>query len=449
MFGHPKGLRTLFFTEFWERFSFYGIRAILVLYMTAGPEYGGLGFPTAKATGIYGWYLMLVYLTALPGGILADRVLGQRRAVMLGGAIIALGNFCLVAHTIASFYLGLALIVVGTGLLKPNVSTMVGGLYGKSDPRRDGGFTIFYMGINLGAFLAPLLVGYVAQSPSFIATVQSFGIDLEAGWNWAFGLAGIGMIFGLLQFKISGDRLLGEVGKLPSRMRQNAGQERIADRTPFTAEDRKRLLAIGILFFFAMLFWSAFEQAGSSLNLFARDFTRNSILGFAYPSSWFQSVGALLIILLAPLFSWLWIKLAALGREPAGPTKFALGLLGVGIGFLVLVCAVQVSGPEGNRVSPGWLFSVFLMHTLGELCLSPVGLSLMTKLAPQRIVSFVMGIWFTASALGNGLGGWVAGFYDTEGGGSLQTLFGGVAIYTLAAALLLALLVKPIKKLMA
>ena len=449
MFGHPKGLRTLFFTEFWERFSFYGIRAILVLYMTASPELGGLGFSIAKATSIYGWYLMLVYLTALPGGILADRLLGQRRAVMLGGAIIALGNFSLVVHTIVSFYLGLALIVIGTGLLKPNVSTMVGGLYAKGDPRRDGGFTIFYMGINLGAFLAPLMVGWVAQSPDFVSRVQSLGFDLQAGWNWAFALAGIGMIFGLFQFKISGDRLLGDIGRLPSRLRQGPGQEAVVDREPFTREDWKRLAVIGILFFFAMLFWSAFEQAGSSLNLFARDFTRNTVLGFDYPSSWFQSVGALLIILLAPVFSWLWIKLAASGREPSGPSKFALGLLGVGLGFLVLVFAVQASGPAGNLVSPAWLFSVFLLHTLGELCLSPVGLSLMTKLAPRRIGSFVMGIWFTASALGNGLGGWVAGFYDTEGGGSLQTLFGGIAIYTLAAALLLALLVRPIKKLMA
>jgi len=448
MFGHPKGLSTLFFTEFWERFSFYGIRAILVLYMTASPELGGLGFTTVKATGIYGWYLMLVYLTALPGGILADRVMGQRRAVMLGGMIIALGNFALVVHTIPSFYLGLALITIGTGLLKPNVSTMVGSLYEQGDPRRDGGFTIFYMGINLGAFLAPLLVGYIAQSSGFLTAVHSLGIDIKAGWNWAFGLAGFGMIFGLLQFKISGDKLLGEIGKLPSRILQGDGQERIVDKEPFTPEEKKRLLVIAILFFFAMLFWSAFEQAGSSLNLFARDFTRNTIFGFDYPSSWFQSVGALLIILLAPFFSWLWINLAAMGREPSGPSKFALGLLGVGLGFLVLVFAVKVSGPEGSRVSPAWLFSVFLLHTLGELCLSPVGLSLMTKLAPRRIVSFVMGIWFTASALGNGLGGWVAGFYDTEGGGALETLFGGIAIYTLTAALILALLVKPIKKLL-
>ncbi len=448
MFGHPKGLSTLFFTEFWERFSFYGIRAILVLYMTASPALGGLGFSIAKATSIYGWYLMLVYLTALPGGILADRVLGQRRAVMLGGMIIALGNFTLVVHSIPSFYLGLALITIGTGLLKPNVSTMVGSLYTQDDPRRDSGFTIFYMGINLGAFLAPLLVGYVAQSSGFLAAVHSLGINLTAGWNWAFGLAGFGMIFGLFQFKISGDKLLGEIGKLPSRIRLGADREQTVDQEPFTPAEKKRLLVIAILFFFTMLFWSAFEQAGSSLNLFARDFTHNTILGFDYPSSWFQSVGALLIILLAPLFSWLWIKLASLGREPSGPTKFALGLLGVGLGFLVLVFAVQASGPEGHRVSPAWLFSVFLLHTLGELCLSPVGLSLMTKLAPRRIASFVMGIWFTAAALGNGLGGWVAGFYDTAGGGSLQTLFGGVAIYTLAAALLLALLVKPIKRLM-
>ncbi len=449
MFGHPKGLSTLFFTEFWERFSFYGIRGILVLYMTAGTEIGGLGFSIAKATAIYGWYLMLVYLTALPGGIAADRWLGQRKAVMLGGGIIALGNFALVAHTLTTFYLGLALIVIGTGLLKPNVSAMVGGLYRRDDPRRDGGFTIFYMGINLGAFLAPLLVGYIAQSSGFLAAAQRAGFDIEAGWNWAFGLAGIGMICGLIQFRWGAARLLGDVGRWPSRLKQGAEAQKVVDREPFTRAEKKRLAVIAILFVFTMLFWSAFEQAGSSLNLFARDFTRNTILGFDYPSSWFQSVGALLIILLAPLFSWLWVRLATAGREPSGPAKFALGLLGVGLGYVVLVAAVQASGPDGHRVAPTWLFSTFLLHTLGELCLSPVGLSLMTKLAPRRIGSFVMGIWFTAAALGNGLGGWVAGFYDTEGGGSLQTLFGGVAIYCLAAALLLALLVRPIRRLLA
>ncbi len=448
MFGHPKGLRTLFFTEFWERFSFYGIRAILVLYMTAGTDFGGLGFSTAKAATVYGWYLMLVYLTALPGGILADRVMGQRRAVMLGGAIIAAGNFALVIHSIPSFYAGLALVIIGTGFLKPNVSTMVGGLYGDDDPRRDGGFTIFYMGINLGAFLAPLAVGWIAQSSGFLTWMAKLGVDLVAGWNWAFALAGIGMIFGIIQFKISGDALLGDIGKAPSRQVAKDEAEAGTERAPLTAEDRKRLVVIGILFFFAMLFWSAFEQAGSSLNLFARDFTQNTIFGFDFPSSWFQSVGALLIILLAPGFSWLWIKLASVNKEPTGPTKFALGLLGVGLGFVVLVFATFVSGPDGMRVSPLWLASCFLFHTMGELCLSPVGLSLMTKLAPKQIGSFVMGLWFTSTAFGNGLGGWVAGHYDTAGGSSLTTLFGGVAIYTLAAAALLALLIRPIRKML-
>ena len=448
MFGHPKGLQTLFFTEFWERFSFYGIRAILVLYMTAATEFGGLGFSTAKAATVYGWYLMLVYLTALPGGIIADRWLGQRRAVMLGGLIIAAGNFALVVHSVPSFYLGLTLIIIGTGFLKPNVSTMVGGLYGKDDPRRDGGFTIFYMGINLGAFLAPLMVGYIAQSSGFLNLVHSFGIDLVAGWNWAFALAWIGMICGLIQFKISGDRLLGDVGLAPSQTAAGSGSDAEREREELTADDRRRLAVIGVLFFFSMLFWSAFEQAGSSLNLFARDFTRNTIFGFDFPSSWFQSVGALLIIMLAPWFSWLWVRLAERDREPSGPSKFALGLLGVGLGFVVLVFATMASGPEGNLVSPWWLVSCFLLHTLGELCLSPVGLSLMTKLAPKQIASFVMGLWFTSTALGNGLGGWVAGHYDTSGGSSLTTLFGGVAIYTLVAAGLLALLIRPISRMM-
>jgi POT family proton-dependent oligopeptide transporter len=454
MFGHPRGLTTLFFTEFWERFSFYGIRALLVLYMTAAVADGGLGFRTAQATSIYGWYLMLVYLTALPGGILADRWLGQRRAVLIGGLIIALGNFALVVREIPFFYLGLALIIIGTGLLKPNVSTMVGGLYGPQDSRRDGGFTIFYMGINLGAFLAPLICGWIAQSPSFVAWARGLGFTITAGWNWAFAVAGVGMVLGLIQYKLSGDRLLGDVGLRPAAAPATAGAiaaaraDGSADGAPqrLTPTEKQRLLVIGVLFFFSMLFWSAFEQAGSTMNMFARDFTRNRIFGFDFPSSWFQSTGALLIIIFAPLFAWLWTRLARAGREPSGPGKFALGLLGVGLGFVVLWWAARLSGPDGLRVAPYWLLSVFLLHTWGELCLSPVGLSLMTKLAPVRIGSFVMGLWFTSTALGNGLGGWIAGFYETEGGAAPSHLFAGIALYCLIAAALLALLIRPIKR---
>jgi len=446
VFGHPRGLSTLFFTEFWERFSFYGIRALLVLYMTAAVADGGLGFRTGHATTVYGWYLMLVYLTALPGGILADRWLGQRQAVLIGGAIIALGNFALVIHTVPFFYLGLALVIIGTGLLKPNVSTMVGGLYEPGDARRDGGFTIFYMGINLGAFLAPLICGWIAQSPQFVTWAHGRGFDITAGWNWAFAVAGVGMIFGLIQYKISGDRLLGNVGLRPAGATLATADGAPTKRKRLTAVEKKNLLVIGILFFFSMLFWSAFEQAGSTMNMFARDFTRTRILGFDFPSSWFQSAGALLIIIFAPIFAWLWTRLARAGREPSGPGKFSLGLLGVGLGFVVLWWAARLSGPEGQLVAPHWLLTVFLFHTWGELCLSPVGLSLMTKLAPARIASFVMGLWFTSTALGNGLGGWIAGFYETEGGAAPSHLFGGIAVYCLIAALILALLVRPIKK---
>ncbi|MCP4216102.1 MAG: peptide MFS transporter [bacterium] len=447
MFGHPKGLRTLFFTEFWERFSFYGIRTLLVLYMTAGLENGGLGFPIAKATTIYGIYLMMVYLVALPGGYIADRFWGQRKSITVGGIFIALGNFCLVAHDISFFIMGLALITIGTGLLKPNITVMVGGLYKQNDSRRDGGFTIFYMGINLGAMIAPLLTGYIAQSTGFITLIRSMGITIHSGWNWAFFMAGIGMIFGLVQFNVSAVKRFGQIGKFVPKVKSAGSDATVKPKQEFTVGEKKRLKVIAILFFFNILFWSAFEQAGSSLNLFARDFTRNIMFGYTFPSSWFQSVNAVFILAFAPVFAWLWIRLARKKKEPSGPAKFAFGLLGVGLGFWLLVFGANIAASQGIRVSPLWLTGVYLLHTLGELCLSPVGLSLMTKLAPKRIAAFVMGIWFTSIGLGNGLGGWIAGFYNTNDGGALKYMLGGIGLYTTVAAVILAFLVKPMKAL--
>ncbi len=272
MFGHPKGLRTLFFTEFWERFSFYGTRTLLVLYMTAGIEFGGLGFSVPRATGIYGIYIMLVMMCALPGGYIADRYWGQRKAITIGGVFIALGNFCLVGGSELFFFTGLGLIIIGTGLLKPNVTVMVGGLYGKNDSRRDGGFTIFYMGINLGAMIAPLLTGYIAQSSGFLQKVRAVGININYGWSWAFVLAAIGMIAGIIQFNMAAKKRFGDIGKVPVKEKQGTQSYKdVSQKQPLTTEEKKRLKVIAILFFFNVLFWSAFEQAGSSLNLFARD----------------------------------------------------------------------------------------------------------------------------------------------------------------------------------
>jgi proton-dependent oligopeptide transporter, POT family len=441
-FGHPRGLMTLFFTEYWERFSFYGLRGILLFYLTTKVVDGGLGFADSSGQYVVAAYMSLVYAMSLPGGFIADRFLGQRKSVLYGGMIIASGHLVMAIPTEIMLFAGLGLIVLGTGLLKPNVTVMVGGLYEKDDPKRDGGFTIFYMGINLGAMIAPLIIGWVAQSDGFKEILTSIGLNSAYSWHFAFSIAAFGMVVGLLQYN-AGAKYLGDIGLLPSQKQKGSDK---AKMEPFTAEDKKRLIVIGILFFFCILFWSAFEQAPTSLSLFARDFTDSTFLGFEFPTSWFQSMNAMFIIIFGPVFAWMWLKLARKKKEPTGAAKFMLGLIGAGLGYLVLYIAVT-SFP-GERVSPTWLTTVYLFHTLGELSLSPVGLSLMTKLAPKQIVSFVMGIWFTATSLGNLLGGVLAGFiYDANDINSLNLLFGGVALYCFIAALVLGVLVKPIKKL--
>ncbi len=303
--GHPRGLTTLFFTELWERFSYYGMRAILVLYMVAPVAQGGLGFDTKHATSIYGTYTMSVYLTALPGGLIADRFLGARLAVLLGGIVIALGHFSMVFHSMTSFYSGMVLIALGTGLLKPNISAMVGGLYSENDPRRDSGFSIFYMGINIGAVLAPLVVGFLAQHEGFKAFVASMGFDPSTSWHWGFGAAGIGMTVGLIIFVLKRKQLVGVGERLRKRKKAD---EPVANR-PLTSSDWKRIAAIFIFFLFTILFWAAYEQKGASLNLFAKGLVRTEVFGFRFPSSWLQSCTPFFVIILAPIFSMLWIRM--------------------------------------------------------------------------------------------------------------------------------------------
>ena len=437
--GHPKGLSTLFFTEMWERFSYYGMRALLILYLAAAADQGGPGFDVATAAYIYGFYTFGVYATGIPGGWIADRFLGQYRSVLLGGVIIALGHFSMAFPSLYTFFGGLLLIVVGTGLLKTNVSALVGSLYDGDDARRDGGFSLFYMGINVGAFLAPFVVGTIGQ---------------KIGWHWGFGVAGVGMVAGIIQYVLGKDRLMLAAERLRADVRAVREQRRqtavegSAIRSGLSAQEWKRIGAIGVLFLFTTLFWAAFEQAGSSLNLFADRLTRLSVWDWEFPSTWFQSLNSLFIILLAPLFAWLWVRLGR--REPSSPAKFTAGLLLVGSGFLLLVPASMMTGYSGgasspNDLSPMWLVGVYLLHTLGELCLSPVGLSIVTKLAPRRIVGSMMGVWFLSIAIGNGLGGWVAGFFDTL---PLPQLFGAVFVTTTVAALFLAFLIKPIRRLM-
>ncbi|MEO8383115.1 MAG: peptide MFS transporter [Acidobacteriota bacterium] len=425
--GHPRGLATLFFTEMWERFSYYGMRAILLLYMVAPVASGGLGFATEKGTSVYGWYTMGVYAMSIPGGWLADRFLGLYRSVLLGGIIIALGHFSMVFRSQGMFYLGLCLVVIGTGMLKPNVSSLVGTLYNRDDARRDAGFSLFYMGINVGAFIAPLICGPLAQR-----------ID----WHWGFGAAGIGMTLGLIQYVLGKRYLIG--ADAPQTDASRAREEHAAGKAyePLTKTDWNRIMVIFILFVFATLFWAAFEQAGSSLNLFADRLTNLHMFGSDVPSSTFQSIQPLFVILLSPLFGMLWLWMGR--KEPSSPGKFTLGLIFVGIGFLLLVPASGIA-QSGTKVSPWWLVGVYFFHTVGELCLSPVGLSMVTKLAPERVVGLMMGVWFLSISLGNKLGGYTAGFFEKL---PLPTLFGAVAATTIVAGLILAALIKPIRSLM-
>jgi len=479
-FGHPRGLSTLFFTEMWERFSYYGMRALLLLYMTAPVAAGGLGFDAAQGGAVYGLYTSMVYMACLPGGWVADRLIGQRKAVLYGGILIASGHFSMAIPSLPTFYLGLFLIVVGTGLLKGNVSVIVGQLYAPEDKRRDAGFSIFYMGINLGAFIAPLVCGYLGQ---------------QISWHLGFGAAGIGMTLGVAQYLLGSSRL-GDAGVNPAPAASPAAAA--ADRrtaitwslvgiaialiigiggftgvlpvTPtqisdaagiflllstvgffgwlffsggWTAEERKHLYVIGVLFLAAALFWSVFEQAGSTLNLFADRNTDTQLLGMPFPSSWFQSLNSLFLIILAPVFAGIWAALATRGLEPSSPAKFAFGLVFVGLGFAVLI-GPAARAEQGILASPVWLTLTYLLHTIGELALSPVGLSAMTVLAPPRIAGLVMGVWFLATSVGNFIGGRVAGFYESL---SLPTLFGAIAVFAIVPGVVLFVLVPAMRRL--
>ncbi len=536
-FGHPRGLATLFFTEMWERLSYYGMRALLVLFMTAPlvAANAGLGFGEGKASAIYGLYTSMVYLVALPGGWVADKLWGQRRAVFIGAIIIAAGHFTMAAPLVGlpgapTFYLGLVLIIIGTGLLKPNVSTLVGALYPEGGARRDAGFSIYYMGINLGAILGPFVCGTLGE---------------RVNWHWGFSAAGFGMLFGIIQYKL-GDRHFGELGKLetgesrqvlsrrarrfyltsagiagaavvfvflatsgvvqisleefatwlgygilllsilffsnlifdvrwsgallvlwglmlwyfvPRQGSVDGGQWAtaallgvflvmcaglLAVRRGRATMENRRLMVIFWLFLLAAIFWSGFEQAGSSMNLFARDLTDRVFFGWEMPTTWLQNVNPLFIVIFAPIFGWLWTWLAERRANPSIPVKFGLGLLGLAAGFFVLAWGAVHATPE-NPVSASWLVVTYFLHTVGELCLSPVGLSSMTKLAPKGRVGQMMGVWFIAAALGNLFAGLVAGQLENL---PPQSLFWQVAMF-IGGAGIVALLASPaVRKLM-
>ncbi|MFL5613292.1 MAG: peptide MFS transporter [Gemmatimonadaceae bacterium] len=485
-FGQPRGLATLFFTEMWERFSFYGIRPLLILFMTAALAQGGFGFDRATASSIVGIYASSVYLSSLPGGWIADRWLGLQRSIWTGGVFIALGHLSIglsafFAHSV--FFVGLILIVIGTGLLKPNISATVGDLYPEGGARRDAGFSIFYTGINLGAFLAPLVTGWLGE---------------RVDWHWGFGSAGIGMLLGLITFRLRAPSTLGPIGLRangspdeqrrvrtisfamlgviavvvllatggvirinPVAVAQNFAVVILSFALLYFAylfffaglgsDEKKRVAVIIVLFVFATIFWSAFEQAPTSLNLFARDFTDRHMFGWESPTTWLQAANSVFVIVLAPVFGVLWLALGKRGRNPSSPAKFSFGLAAAGLGFWVMLLAANrvIAGGPGTRVSMWWLTVSYLFQTFGELTLSPVGLSSMTKLAPKKFVGQMMGIWFMASALGNLIAGIVGGNVDPNKLDEMPRLFQRTAISLFIAAAVLALLAIPVRRLLA
>ncbi|MEP6704089.1 MAG: peptide MFS transporter [Acidobacteriota bacterium] len=497
-FGHPKGLSTLFMTEMWERFSYYGIRPLLILFMATALLNGGFGFDRPQASAIVGIYAASVYLASLPGGWIADRLLGLRRAIQYGAVLITMGHLSIGLSSFAGgklfFFIGLILIVLGTGLLKPNISAIVGDLYpGESGARRDAGFSIFYMGINTGSFLGQIVTGFLGE---------------KYGYHWGFGAAGVGMLFGLLWFSFRAKSTLGDIGLEPTRdpdpvkqARQEstvkivvgAGLAVIALVVTLAAtgvitidpqvvggymtyilvglaaafftyvfifggldsDEKKRVLVIAVLFVAAAVFWAAFEQAPTSLQLFAKDFTDRSLNGTLaeknwIPATWFQSVNSLFIIIFAPIFAGLWTWLASRKIDISSPTKFALGLAFAGIGFLIMIFPANslVATNGAIKVSAWWLVFSYLLQTFGELLVSPVGLSSMTKLSPRRYVGQMMGIWFMATAVGNLIAGLVGGSVDPEKLEQTPKLFTGTTIALFVTAAVLALLAIPISRMM-
>jgi POT family proton-dependent oligopeptide transporter len=453
LFGHPRGLALLFLVEMWERFSFYGMRALLVLYLVQV-----LRWRDADADNLYGWYMMLVYLTPLAGGYLADKIIGTRRSLVIGALIISAGQFVLATQTMVTFYLGLLLVVIGTGFFKPNVSTMVGQIYKPGDGRRDAGFTIFYMGINLGGFIAPLVTGWFAQSAMMRRILTNAGIDPNRAWGFGFAAAGVGMLLGLALYLWFRDRYLPGIG-LPhaARSASTATVGETSKTAPhaggLTPDEKRRVLALLIMFVFVVFFWAVYEQAGSSLNLFASRYLDLHVGSSTIPSSWFQSAQPLFVIVLAPVFAYLWRRLREVDREPSTRLKMALGLGLIGVGCVFLVIAGRtVDACLGQHaascavLSPAWLTLFYLFSVLGELCVSPVGLSYVTKVAPARYVAFLMGAWFLTNASANKIAGWLAAL----GSAIPQTLFFTILLaMSLAAGAALWLCIPWLKRLTA
>jgi len=402
LFGHPPGLMFLFFVEMWERFSYYGMKALLVLYLVNAQRWS-----VSRAATLYGNYTALAYIAPLLGGYMADRFLGTRRSLLWGGVIIACGHFTLALGADSCFYLGLGLIILGTGLFKPNVSTMVGQLYAPDDKRRDAGFTIFFMGISVGALLAPLACGYLAQ---------------RAGWNYGFGAAGVGMVLGLALYLWGRERYLPGIGFRPEPASQEADE---SNRS--TPEDRKRILAVIIVVISTIPFWACYEQVGSSLSLFADRHVARNLGAFVIPTSWFQSINPVVILVFAPLLAFLWEYLEKKRREPSAPAKMAAGYLLLAIGFGFATWA-GFRSETFLLVSPLWFVGTDLFRSWGELMLSPVGLSYVTEIAPKRYGSRLMAAWFLAEGIGNKCAGSIAAYSGTIPASRFYAIFVVIAI---------------------
>ena len=426
---HPPGLYLLFLTEMWERFSYYGMRAILILYLTTELISGGLGIDSKTALSIYGFYTGAVYFTPLIGGWLADRYLGHRLSITIGGILMALGNIALFSHQSQTFlYIGLALLIAGNGFFKPNISTLLGQLYKGNESRRDAGYTIFYMGINIGAFFAPLLIGFVSED-LFAKTVDGV---MTYGYKYGFLISAIGMIIGQLLFNLFANKYLGDAGKRPIMDRTKESKEK--SNAPLTRSEKQRTWVIIIITCFVVFFWAGFEQAGSSLTLYTKDFVDRSVFGYTVPVSWFQSLNPLFIVLLAPLVSALWIKLANSKRgDIPVPTKMAMGMITLGLGYIVLLFAIFKTGNDAatlqHKASIMFIVVTYFLHTMGELFLSPVGLSLVSRIAPVKLASLLMGVWLASSGVANIIAGQLAAFTQSLGYFEVFALIGGVAIF--------------------
>ncbi|MGB2128084.1 MAG: peptide MFS transporter [Flavicella sp.] len=409
LFGHPIGLYILFLTEMWERFSYYGMRAILVLYLMAQTSEvnAGLGWSKGDALALYGWYTMLVYVASIPGGIIADRLIGQRKSVLYGGILLCFGHGILAIEEMWAFYSGLGLIIAGVGMLKPNISTMVGGLYKQGDIRRDKGFTIFYIGINIGAFLSSLAVGYVGE---------------VHGWHYGFGLAGIGMVLGMIIFFL-GKNHLSHVGNYIGN--SEVKEEKESANKPLTKVEKDRVIVLFISFLLVIIFWGAFEQAGGLMNIYAKEKTNRLLLGWEVPASWFQALNAMFIIFLGTTVAAIWAKRKLKEKLSSSLFKMILGLIIMGTGFLFMSAAASEFDTTGTSAM-FWLVLAYLFHTIGELCISPVALSFITKLAPIKYASIMMGVYFAMTGFGNKLAGLLG--ESAEDLGEL-TIFTGIALF--------------------